>query len=33
MPFDTKDSFQRAVAAFNRAVIDGVEPDRRAKTG
>ena len=32
-PFDTKDGFQRAVAAFNRSVIDGTEPNPSGEDG
>ena len=31
--FDTKDGFQRAVAAFNRSVIDKTEPDPSGEDG
>jgi 1,5-anhydro-D-fructose reductase (1,5-anhydro-D-mannitol-forming) len=33
MPFSTKDGFQRAVAAFNRSVIDKTEPDPSGEDG
>ena len=31
--FDTKDGFQRAVAAFNHSVIEGTEPDPSGEDG
>ncbi|HKV88107.1 MAG TPA: Gfo/Idh/MocA family oxidoreductase [Candidatus Dormibacteraeota bacterium] len=33
IPFNTKDGFQRAVAAFNRAVIDDTEPNPSGEDG
>lgn len=33
MPFSTKDGFQRAVAAFNRSVTEGTEPDPSGEDG